>query len=163
MPVSAIQHRLTTAYYHDNSCKNKREKDLESINSNSSVNIHDFSSYISHIENSSGILSPSSTSAFIRRGAMATTLQLMLLFNVLNRSDAACFADKENSLSIMDNDSALAKRNYFIESNPVSMSVADGGHVSSQPLLLPEIAQARASYANSNSTLFINENSHIHL
>lgn len=92
---------------------------------------------------------------------MATPLQLMLLFNVLNRSDAAPFADKENSLSVVANDSTLAKRYYFIENIPVSMSVADGGHVSSQPLSLPERALARELYAISNNTIFINEHSHI--
>lgn len=92
---------------------------------------------------------------------MTTTLQLMLLFNFLHRSDAASFSYKENRLSIMDNDSALAKRNLFIENHPVSVSFADDKQFSSQPLLLPEIEQGETSYANSNSTLFINENSHV--
>ncbi|MGX8941321.1 hypothetical protein ACWWJF_14030 [Symbiopectobacterium sp. Eva_TO] len=54
---------------------------------------------------------------------MAKTIQLMLLFNFLHRSDSASFAYKENPSSIIDNDAALAKRNYFFEKNPVSISL----------------------------------------
>ncbi|MBG6242481.1 MAG: hypothetical protein EKE20_11720 [Candidatus Symbiopectobacterium sp. Dall1.0] len=115
MPISAIQHRLSTAGYCDKSPKIKHEKALESINSHPSVSIHDFSSKISHVENSPRILNPSLTPLFARRSAMAKTIQLMLLFNFLHRSDSVSFAYKENVLSIMDNDTALAKRNYFIE------------------------------------------------
>ena len=161
MPISAIQHRLSTADYCDKSPKNKHGKALESINSNSSVNIHDFNFQVSHVENSPRILDPSPISVFARRGAMATTLQLMLLFNVLNRSDAAPFSYKENSLSIMHNDSAFSEGDFLIEDNPISMSLTGGAHVSSQPLSLPEIEPDGASYTNRNSTLFINGNSHI--
>ncbi|MBG6245656.1 hypothetical protein CS369_14285 [Candidatus Symbiopectobacterium sp. 'North America'] len=92
---------------------------------------------------------------------MATTIQLVLLFNYLNRADATSFAYKENSLSIVDNDTSLTKRNHFIENYPAAMSLADDGHVSSQSLWLTEREQGGISYANSSSTIFINENSHI--
>lgn len=161
MPISAMQHRLSTAYYHDKLCKNKHEKDLGLINLNPSVNVHDFRSNISHVENSPRIFSTLSTPFFARRSAMATTIQLILLFNYLHRADAASFSYKENPFSIMDNDSALAKRNYFIENQPIPMSLTDDGLISSLPLLLPQIEQGETSYANGNSTLFINENSHI--
>ncbi|MCW2481282.1 hypothetical protein [Candidatus Symbiopectobacterium sp. NZEC135] len=161
MPITAMQHRLSTAYYYDKFHENKHEKTLESINSNPSISVHNFSSNISYIENSPRISSPSSTSLPVRRGAIATTLQLMLLFDFLHRFDTASFSYKENQLSIMDNNPAFTERNHFIENHPVSISLTDDGQVSSQPLLLPKIEQGETSYTNSNSTLFINENSHI--
>lgn len=85
----------------------------------------------------------------------------MLLFNYLNRADAASFAYKENPLSIVDNDTSLTKSNHFIENYLAAMSLADDGHVSSQSLWLPEREQGGISYANRSRRIFINENSHI--
>ncbi|MCW2488521.1 hypothetical protein J5069_21690 [Candidatus Symbiopectobacterium sp. NZEC127] len=50
---------------------------------------------------------------------MATTLQLMLLFNFLHRSDSASVAYKENPFSMIDNDTSLDKPNYFIENSHI--------------------------------------------
>lgn len=161
MPISAMQHRLSTACYPYKSCKNKRDKTLESINSNSSVSVHDFSPHISHVENSPKILSPSSNSLFALRGAMATPLQLMLLLDFLHRTDAASLAYKENPFSNMDSGLTHINRSHFVKNNPISRFLSDDGHVSHQPCGMPEITQAVTSYDNSNSTLFINENSHI--
>lgn len=161
MSISSIQHHLSTACYYDNACQNKHEKALESINSNLSVNVDNLISEISHIENSPIILNLSSTPFFGQIGDMATPLQLMLLFNVLHRSDITSFAYKEHLLSIMGNDASLAKPNYFIGNSQVSMSLSGNEQVSFQPLGLPEVEQGETSYANSNSTRFINENSHI--
>lgn len=92
---------------------------------------------------------------------MVTTIQLMLLFVFLHRSDAASFTYKENPLSNMDNDLTPDNHNYLVESHPIARFLSVDGHVSHQLFGMPEITQAVTSYDNSNSRIFINQNSHI--